>query len=119
MTQAKYGYVYFIKPTAYSGPIKIGCSKWPDNRLSDILAWSPIPLEILGSVPGDFSDERYLHRCFADAHSHKEWFHPTPKLKATIQTILLAGTVDVVRGDLKPVGTKYPCFPSKPKRIAA
>jgi hypothetical protein len=110
------GRVYFLKPVGMAGPIKIGCSCVPEERLSVLAAWSPIDLELIGSVVGTFQDERWLHRCFADAHHRREWFLATPKLVAAIDAILSAGTVDAVRAELKPVGTKYPCFPGKPKK---
>ena len=105
--------IYFIKPVGHAGPIKIGTSVSPESRLHDLGAWSPLPLELIGAVEGSIADEFYLHRCFADCHSHREWFTPTPKLIASIEAILSAGTVDAVRSDLKPVGDRYPCYPAK------
>lgn len=104
--------IYFIKPIGHAGPIKIGTSVSPEGRIHDLGAWSPVPLELIGSVKGTISEEFYLHRCFADSHSHREWFNPTPKLLAAMEAILSAGTVDAVRGDLKPVGDRYPCYPA-------
>ncbi len=80
-------YVYFIKPVGMDGPIKIGCSNLPEGRLASLETWSPVPLEIIFTVPGDFKLERNIHDCFADAHSHREWFKATPKLVAAISAL--------------------------------
>lgn len=73
-------YVYFIKPVGMPGPIKIGCSFMPEKRLADIAAWSPWPLEIVVTIPGDADLEKNIHECFALHHSHKEWFHAHPDI---------------------------------------
>lgn len=78
------GYVYFIKPVGLLGPIKIGHSVRPKERLGAMMQWSPIPLELVLTFDAPFSMERNIHECFADAHSHREWFHATPRLVAAI-----------------------------------
>lgn len=83
--------VYFIKPCGLDGPIKIGASKRPAIRVIDLAAWSPWPLELIGAIEGTTADERFLHRCFADCHSHREWFHSTPVLREAIRNILDQG----------------------------
>lgn len=97
--------VYFFKPVGFDGPIKIGCSDTPFERLTLFAGWSPHPLEMIGFVPGTYADEQFLHECFADSHAHREWFQSSPALRDAIQTILNAGTVDAVRGSLKPVAS--------------
>lgn len=81
-------YVYFIKPVGLDGPIKIGCSAEPEKRLKVLGTWSPFPLEIMGKAPGGHSDENFLHRRFADLHTHREWFLSSPLLRETIRRIL-------------------------------
>ncbi len=95
-------YVYFMKPIGFDGPIKIGCSGWPRQRLLDLSAWSPFPLEILGQVPGSRADEYFLHCCFSDIHLHFEWFKSDPKLMQAIELALEAKTIDVLRDILVP-----------------
>ena len=73
-------YVYFIKPIGFDGPIKIGCSHMPIQRLLSIATWSPFPLEIIHQMPGGVRLEGNLHECFFDLHSHREWFHAKPRL---------------------------------------
>src|SRR6185312_8112429 len=96
-------YVYFIKPIGRKGPIKIGCSNCPESRLVGLAAWSPFRLEIIGRTPGSLSDEGFLHQCFADSHSHHEWFHFTLLLGDTINRIL-ASSIEEVRDSLVPKG---------------
>lgn len=98
-------YVYFIRPVGADGPIKIGCSFVPQRRLEDFSVWSPAPLEIIGTVPGSFGDEKFLHECFADQHSHREWFHASDQLLTTIQDILAAGSIAPAREVMKPKGS--------------
>ena len=84
-------FVYFIKPAGFDGPIKIGCSQVPERRLIDLTVWSPWPLELVGAVKGTNRDEVNFHNRFKDCHSHREWFHSTPLLRATITAVLRAG----------------------------
>ncbi|QPF81635.1 GIY-YIG nuclease family protein [Bradyrhizobium genosp. L] len=85
------GWIYFIKPRGQAGPIKIGFSKSLGERFGSISTASPLLLEIIGSTPGSLEDERFLHRCFAEQHSHGEWFYPSAALHAAIENILQKG----------------------------
>jgi hypothetical protein len=109
------GLVYFIKPVALDGPIKIGHSWCPENRLIGLTAWSPWPLHLIGAVKGEGKDERFLHQCFADCHSHREWFHSSARLREAIGRILQTGTIDAVRADLKPIGSIRPPRQNSPE----
>lgn len=73
-------HVYFIKPVGAAGPIKIGCSMYVKERLATLALWSPAPLEVIYEEEGGHDIERKLHKCFADLHSHHEWFHPGERL---------------------------------------
>ena len=46
-------YVYFIKPVGMEGPIKIGCSIMPTERLEGLAVWSPFPLEIVAAIQAE------------------------------------------------------------------
>jgi hypothetical protein len=96
-------WVYFIKPVGLEGPIKIGISIKPLIRLEEFSACSPLPLEMIGFVPGTELDERFMHDCFADHHSHREWYRSSPKLRDAIASALQATRVDVLRGVLSPL----------------
>lgn len=79
--------VYFLKPVGQLGPIKIGVSGDVTTRLDTYTRWSPVPLELLISIPGSMSLERALHDVFAYAHSHLEWFHPVEDLLRGIHAL--------------------------------
>lgn len=98
-------HVYFLKPVGMDGPIKIGWSRSPPIRLLELAGWSPFPLEMIGSVPGEFADEQYLHGCFASLHSHREWFHSTPALREIISKIIAGGSVSSIHSIIAPSGS--------------
>jgi hypothetical protein len=80
-------WVYFIRPVGQEGPVKVGCSGVPENRLLALATWSPYPLEIVARYPGTLETERRFHALFADSYSHREWFHATPLISAVIHQI--------------------------------
>jgi hypothetical protein len=81
------GWVYFVKPTNADGPVKIGHSGVPINRLAMLRSWSPIPLEIVALLPAPPEVEARLHAKFYESRSHGEWFHPTAEMAAVIASI--------------------------------
>lgn len=81
-------FVYFIQPQAPgAAPIKIGSSVNLQGRLEQLEIWSPYPLELLVAIPGDAKLERNIQGCFADCHSHREWFHPHQRLVDAIRAL--------------------------------
>lgn len=86
--------IYFIRAKGGFGPVKIGHSSFPPARLDALMTWAPYPLEIVATVRGGYQEERRFHSRFADTHSHREWFHPSPDLERTIEQIQL-GLFDV------------------------
>lgn len=86
--------VYFVRRADGVGPVKIGCSEHPEGRLSTLMTWSPYPLAIVATIPGDEKLERRFHALFADSHSHREWFLPSQELEAVL-TAIRAGVFDV------------------------
>jgi hypothetical protein len=102
MTNKRSSFVYFIKPVGLDGPIKIGFSNNPEMRLETLTGWSPWPLEIIGRVPGDGTDETFLHECFNAQHSHREWFRSSPSLRLIIDEIVSAGSIAPARAKLTP-----------------
>lgn len=84
--------IYFIKPIGQTGPIKIGISSDPVRRLAEFGGWSPVPLELIGSVSGTWHDEQFLHDCLASHHLHGEWFNAAPAvLDATAMVVAEGG----------------------------
>lgn len=97
-------FVYFMKPIGMDGPIKIGCSDIPMQRLEALSVWSPFPLEIITTTPGRQADERFLHGCFAYCHLHREWFQPSQLLLETIDAISTGTTIAELRLRLTETG---------------
>lgn len=72
--------VYFIQAVS-GGLIKIGVATDPVARLAEIQRMCPIPLRVLAVLPKvGQPGEAALHRRFAGARRHGEWFEPTPEL---------------------------------------
>jgi hypothetical protein len=88
------GSVYFIRPVGAEGPVKIGCSSYPDVRLLTFENWSPVPLEIAAQTEGNFTLEKRFHNHFKHLHERGEWFRADPELSAAIEQIN-DGTFDV------------------------
>lgn len=65
-------FVYLIETAL--GQIKIGCSRWPEQRLQTFVANSPCPLRLIAKWPGEQTDERKLHQRFVAQRWHNEWF---------------------------------------------
>lgn len=94
MKSASPAFVYFLRPIGQCGPIKIGCSFWPEDRLKSYQSWSPIPLELVASLPGDRTIEARFHAAFAHLHSHHEWFRAEADLLRAIKAVR-AGAFDL------------------------
>lgn len=80
------GHVYFVRH-GVSGPIKIGWATEIDERIAELQVGNPERLELLGSRPGTISDERSLHRQFAEHRLRGEWFSPHADLLAYIREL--------------------------------
>lgn len=81
------GYVYFMKPVGMRGPIKIGFSEAPMQRLESLARFSPFELEIIATLPGTMALEVNIHSCLWRSHSHHEWFHPTDEVIGLVEAI--------------------------------
>ena len=79
------------------GPVKIGCSHEPVDRLRGMASLSPIGLVLVGHAAAGFSVEKKLHAHFDDHRLHGEWFDVTPT-EAVAQLMLHA--TDWVQCDL-------------------
>lgn len=77
--------IYFVQAVGV-GNIKIGWTEGTDaaQRMRDMQVGSPVPLSLLRTIPGDRTLEQELHRRFAFAHVHGEWFRAVPELLAFI-----------------------------------
>lgn len=83
--------VYFMRRADGVGAVKIGCSKWPESRLTAMQVWAPEPLAIIATAPGGFEDEKRLHRQFDKLRLHGEWFEPAAPLLALIARVRATG----------------------------
>jgi len=79
------GSIYFIQANI-GGPIKIGWSANVPNRVESFQLGCPFTLVVLGQIDGAaVSDEKELHRKFADYRLHGEWFTPATELLSFIK----------------------------------
>ena len=72
--------VYFIQSANGTGPIKIGYTRTPYNRVREIQRMSPYKLTLLKVIEGDKEHESKLHLRFRHIRLHGEWFEPDDSL---------------------------------------
>lgn len=65
-------YVYLIE--SQSGLVKIGASKYPEQRAAQIALAACSPTRLIAVWPASFREEARLHRELAPHRSHREWF---------------------------------------------
>ena len=75
--------IYFIRGKK-SGNIKIGYSKNPTQRKSNLQTAHYEELEFVGIIDGSFKDEAKLHKKFLKSNIRGEWFRPSPEVLAFI-----------------------------------
>lgn len=98
-------HVYFIRRADGLGPIKIGCSRWPEDRRRQIGYDVRAETVILAVAPGGLEHEGEVHRRFS-AHrtenpdlpkraypvgGRTEWFSPVPELLSLIEKVAATG----------------------------
>jgi len=74
-------YLYIIGGDR-DGPVKIGVSTKPENRLCELQVGNPARLKILAKFCGDKRDEAALHRLLELDRLNGEWFRRQPALQA-------------------------------------
>ncbi len=79
-------YVYFIQ-VGTGGPIKIGFSQDPTQRLASIQHHHPTELRLLAIMSGGLAEELELHRRFAPHRLRGEWFAPAHELVAFVLSL--------------------------------
>jgi hypothetical protein len=72
------GFTYFVQSDE-GGPVKIGFSVKPIERLKGLQTGSPVKLKILGLINEDQEDK--LHNKFHNFRLHGEWFIPSQEIK--------------------------------------
>lgn len=83
--------IYFIQ-SGTNGPIKIGVSANPADRLRELQTAHPEPLLLLATFPGGFDPERALHVRFARHWLRGEWFAPHEDLETYLTEHVLQGS---------------------------
>jgi hypothetical protein len=78
--------VYFIQAGS-NGPIKIGCSRDPENRCKDLSECSPYCLKIVAEIDGTHKEEKNIHNQFRQCRMKGEWFYPMGELIEFIKTL--------------------------------
>lgn len=97
----------YVMGTDPSGVVKIGTALNPMQRLKQIQAGHPEPLEVLLAAPGDRATESYLHRCFAERRvSAREWFDFTDSdAVQAVSDALEASAIQAAEGETPHVFT--------------
>lgn len=85
LPDSKQEFIYFL---AYVDVVKIGFTNSLNSRISSIRMMSPVPLALLGAIPGDRHKEQEIHQRFAHLRRHGEWFSLTDDLKRYLDRIL-------------------------------
>lgn len=81
-------FVYFAQAFT-GGPIKIGISVSPAQRIKALNTGAATPLDLIVAIPGGRAIEEVLHRLFAGGRLHGEWFsEETPGLAEVIEVFL-------------------------------
>lgn len=75
--------IYFVEG---GDLVKIGMAEDVPARVARMQTGSPIPLRLLGYVPGGRDVERALHRRFRDLRVRGEWFRRVDELHAYIKS---------------------------------
>ncbi len=81
------GFIYFIG-NDYYGFCKIGFSKHPEKRLSQIQTGCPFALRIFSIIDGNIENEKEYHRKYQSLKTYGEWFKIEYKLKDYLKPFL-------------------------------
>lgn len=78
--------LYLIE--AENGLVKIGCSKWPAERLKAVRLHCCEPTRLIAAWPGRKADELALHARFEAYRIHTEWFRPEGEFASFVDEML-------------------------------
>lgn len=77
-------HIYFLRG---HGHVKVGTTRKPDKRITEIQVSSPVPLDVMLVVPGDVILERRIHRRFRHLRRHGEWFKAAPEFLSFVNEL--------------------------------
>lgn len=80
------GWIYFVVDNRYRH-MKAGWSGNPIKRLADLQTGHPLPLKIIGIIPGSYSYEAAIHRTFHRYRTAGEWYRYSP-LKSVVDELI-------------------------------
>lgn len=89
--------VYFAQCIS-TGLIKIGVSVDVTKRIKQIEQASCRRLSLLGTIPGNISIERRLHKQWSACREMGEWFAPNAEMLASISEMIAAPQLPLVVG---------------------
>jgi hypothetical protein len=78
--------VYFIEAVGLD-MIKIGYARDIPERLRKLSPGCPVPMRLLGTVPGGLRTEQQYHERLAGCRDHGEWFRRCPELEGVLAAI--------------------------------
>ena len=64
----------YVIQAVNGGPVKIGMSRNPDNRVEELQPGSPFPLQVIRVYPHQGRYERSVHKALSQWRLHGEWF---------------------------------------------
>lgn len=73
------GFVYFIHAPEVAR-VKIGFATNVASRVNKIRSDSPVPVLLIGQMPGTLADEANMHRRFEAFRINREWFSASPQV---------------------------------------
>lgn len=91
--------VYFFQ-IENNGPIKVGISQDPDERLKQIQTANPYKINFLFSFISDYAIENYIKENFKDTLLRGEWYKPSKKLLTLIKNLRIGKALNLSPKDL-------------------
>lgn len=73
--------IYFIRAKKF---LKIGYSKDPIKRISELQTGNPVKLKLIGVLPGTYETEKMIHRVLSKFRVEGEWFKVQGKVESLV-----------------------------------